>query len=657
MKQITFLLLLISASLNAQKTPFKFGKVSPGELKMTECEFHGEADAMVLGRFGRLKFKNENQGFIYEVEVTKRIKVFNTSGKEYANISLIQYAPTEGIAREELTHIQGNTYNWVDGKVQKTKLDKSQIFESRLSDFRKEISFALPNVKEGSVIEYKYLLRSHYLSNLYSWVLQEDIPVAFTQFIYTLPDFFEYRQSILGTSIEIKSSSFDEVEDFHRGYQAMSRTATSKSEALTSYSTTSTIEAYDIPPVLEEPFMNNKVDMPARLEFQLESREFPDYNFSTARVRTYGDFNKQLLESGTLGGTLKRGGFAKNKVKTIEGTDLEKATEIFNWIQGNFAWNNVLSTGSSKAGGVAFKEKKGSTAAINLTLAAALRRADLNAFPVLISTRGHGTPHPSYPSFDDFNSVVIATIIDEKIILSDASSDLPFGMLPNRCLNGRGWLVNDPEGMWINLKSHAKTITDFSTSISIEGDQLISDVKARYTNYGIVSEKRFINSEGDDAYKSRITDRYFSDMELGEVKIENNPKDIRWSITCTESLDDAQTIYLNPVRFGAINENPFKREVRNAPIDFPTGQTIRLLTTIRIPEGYKAELPQPAVVSLPEGAAKFTYAVRQNGPLINISSSFIVNQTDFGSDNYAYIRQFYQLVAEKHNESVILKKL
>ncbi|MDW3192469.1 MAG: DUF3857 and transglutaminase domain-containing protein [Cytophagales bacterium] len=657
MKKITYLFLLISFYTHAQKTSFKFGKVSAEELKMSECAFFEEADAMVLGRIGRLRFKNENQGFIYEIEITKRIKIFNTEGKDYANISLIQYDPTEGIAREELSQIQGMTYNLVDGKVVKTKLEKNQIFESRLSDFRKEVSFALPNVKDGSVVEFKYIQRSHYLGNLYTWVLQEDLPVAFSQFTYTLPDFFEYRQSILGTSLDIKSSSFDEVEDFHRGFQAMSRTQTSKSEELKSFSTTSTIEATDIPPILDEPYMNNKVDIPTRLEFQLESRDFPGYSFSTARVRTYADFNKQLLESGSLGGAMKRNGFAKDKVKSLEGTDLEKATEIYNWIQGNFAWNNVLSIGSSRAGGAAFKEKKGSTADINLTLGAALRRAGLQAFPVLISTRGHGTPHPSYPSYNDFNSVVIATIIGEKIILADAASDLPFGMLPNRCLNGRGWLVNDPEGMWVNLKSHAKITRDFNTSIAVENGQLVTDVKARYADYGFIPEKRMLNSEGEEAYKHKITDRYFTDMEIGELNIQNNPKDLRWSVRCMEALDDDQTIYLNPVRFGAINDNPFKREERNAPVDFSTGQTIRLLTTIRVPEGYQAELPKPAVISLPEGAAKFTYAVRQSGQMINISSSFIVNQTDFGSDNYAYIRQFYQLVSEKHQEPVILKKI
>jgi hypothetical protein len=56
----------------------------------------------------------------------------------------------------DLVHnIEGITYNLENNKIVKTKLNKKNFFISKFSENRKSVTFTLPNVKEGSIIEYK----------------------------------------------------------------------------------------------------------------------------------------------------------------------------------------------------------------------------------------------------------------------------------------------------------------------------------------------------------------------------------------------------------------------------------------------------------------------------------------------------------------------
>lgn len=83
---------------------------------------------------------------------------------------------------------------------------------------------------------------------------------------------------------------------------------------------------------------------------------------------------------------------------------------------------------------------------------AALNHLGIPTSPVILSTRGSGTLHPFYPDFSDFNYVFALSTIGEKLYFSDATSGLPFGNLPNRCLNGNGWIVSEQGADWIYTK-------------------------------------------------------------------------------------------------------------------------------------------------------------------------------------------------------------
>ena len=69
---------------------------------------------------------------------------------------------------------------------------------------------------------------------------------------------------------------------------------------------------------------------------------------------------------------------------------------------------------SSSAGRSAYKKAEGSVADINLKLIAALRNYNIKAYPIILSTRGHGTIHPVYPNYNEFNYVIAGIEIGGK---------------------------------------------------------------------------------------------------------------------------------------------------------------------------------------------------------------------------------------------------
>lgn len=91
----------------------------------------------------------------------------------------------------------------------------------------------------------------------------------------------------------------------------------------------------------------------------------------------------------------------------------------------------------------AFNRKTGSSAELNLAVVALLRRAGLDAVPMLISTRNNGQPYAQYPFRSQFNSVVAYLHKGNSGVVLDATNPyLPVGQVRIQHNNGSGWLVD-----------------------------------------------------------------------------------------------------------------------------------------------------------------------------------------------------------------------
>ncbi len=663
MKSLLIALLTFCISFSyAQKPPFKVGKVSEEEIKMSECSFYPEAKSMILAEYGDLKFIYSNEdGFKYEMSVAVRKKIFDITDADQGNIKLRVYHPIRGSSREDISSLKAYSYNLVGNKIQKEKLSGNEYFETRLNDYWVEFSFAIPNIQSGSVIEYSYTKTSEFLNSLSTWVFQSNVPTAHSEFRFTIPEFYNYQISQVGnvsfgekeTKNVNESFTYNWRSDPQRGGKVETGTSTIESN-----SRWQRLVMKNIVPVENEPYMNNKSDVPGRLEFQLVSTKFPNKPVKYV-AGNYIKFNEELLSHSAFGDRLDKGSFAKDLIEELPSkSDLEKATGIYTHIANHFDWNEFNNFLSAEAGKQAYNNKNGNIADINLSLIAALREANIKVNPIILSTRGHGIVHPVYPSYQDFNYVIGALEIDGKLLFADASSRLPIGQLPLKCRNGKGWLVDEAGGKWIDLKQGAVYSELSMLNTEFDGTELVTHVSQKESGYAAFNVNRDLLRISKDEFAKKIATK-FDEVELENFSVDDpvsisQPASLKYDIV--RSIDDAHVIYLQPIMLGSITSNPFKRAERFSPIDFPYSQSYKVISQITIPDGYKAELPEPALVKLPDGQGTFTFNLSQAGNTINVISDVKINKTDFSINDYPLLKQFYQIVAEKNQEMIVLKK-
>lgn len=627
---------------------------------------------MIIAETGELSFKYDDniKQWKYVLEASIRKKIFSNDEKDAGTVKVSLYQPLHSNREEAIQKVKGYVINGSD-KDQRIKLKNEDIFEKRINDYWVEVSIVFPGVQEWSIIDLEYTIESVNINNLTTWNFQKEIPVAYSRFEFTIPEFFHYQISQEGSIIELKSERELVSETFRYSYRADNsrtqaginksyeeRIINKETGSLSSNSKRQIMTASNVMPLLDEPFMNNKINIPSRIEFQLSYYQFPG-GLRENVSGSYHSFNKELLDRSNFGFRLSKGAFAKDKIQMLEGeTELTKAISLYDWIRNTFTWNGFISFTSTDAGTKAFNEGKGNVADINLTYISALREAGIKCDPVILNTRGNGLPHPNFPSFERFNYVVaLVELQDGKQFMADPSSTLPFGMLPYKCRNGNGWRVGDPQGGWISMKANAKSSENTFIKINIDDEKINSSINVKtggYGNLGFVSMYRKDEERTKEYIASSLENWTVTETQFEEMKVSAPSKH---SISAERPVEDENVIYINPILSGSITENPFTREERISPVDFGYSRNFRVITQIEVPEGYSAELPEPSLVKLPNSEAKFTFTVSQNGNQVQIMSIVQVEKLDYSPSEYPMLRQFYQIVADKNNELVVLKKL
>lgn len=183
-----FTLLFVSFACTVFAGDFRLGKVSKEELMEKEHPLDPSAEAAVLYKKGKTYFDIENEKWVVFTEVEVRVKIYSKEGYDWANVAVPYYY--KRVSGESVSFKDAVTYNLVDGEIQKTSLKKGEEFTDELSKTRRQKKIILPDVKAGSVIEYKYIVKSPYVYSLADWFFQDRIPVNYVQYNLNIPQFF-----------------------------------------------------------------------------------------------------------------------------------------------------------------------------------------------------------------------------------------------------------------------------------------------------------------------------------------------------------------------------------------------------------------------------------------------------------------------------------
>jgi len=161
MKNFLFTLfgvLFCAVLLKAQNNSMEFKNIPNEELTMTRYVADPNAKAVVLYDKGKSYFVLTDVSFDIMFERSTRIKILTDAGVDYAEIEIPFYH--EGNNYEEVYGIEAYSYNIENGSVNATPLNLSNVYVEKIDNNWSVKKFAIPNVKKGTVIEYRYKLLS-----------------------------------------------------------------------------------------------------------------------------------------------------------------------------------------------------------------------------------------------------------------------------------------------------------------------------------------------------------------------------------------------------------------------------------------------------------------------------------------------------------------
>jgi hypothetical protein len=646
------------ANVHGQTNGFRYGEIALRDLNMNVYPKDSTAAAVVLREFGEAYVDlNELNKVILEYHVV--IKILKTDGLSQADyeIPLEKYNGKEEILRS----VRATSYNLTANGIVPTELEQRNVYTDRVQQNRYTLKkFAVPNVKVGSVIEIEYSLESPWLFNFRTWEFQSDIPKIKSEFWARYPANYEYNLTLRGFQ---KLDSHDsKVLKTCVGSDVMGLTPSA--DCVQHMFTMSSIPAFK-----DEDYMTARSNFISAIHFELSvvrhfdgqvkkfTQEWKDVDLE---LRRREDFGSQIRKARDVAGD-------EMKMVALGVVDpVEKAKRIYSHIQASVLWNGKFGFITDEGVKKAYESKKGNIADINLLLVGALQAAELEAEPVLLSTRSHGLPIDIHPVLSSFNYVVAQLKIGTQTFLLDATErTLIFGMLPERCINGKGRVMPTKDSYWIDLKPTHKHKEVCVVTLKLEKDGTITgSFQNSYSGYAAKDMRRKIMSHVNrNDYLDELKKELGGDIEIDGYEVKDLEKleaplieTFNVKVKMFDGIDQPPLLF-NPFLVGKIESNPFKSKERLYPVDYGVPFEETVVLTLEYPQDLKiSDLPAPIALSLPNNTGRYLLNIQNLGQKISMSSTFVIGKPVFTSQEYHYLKELYARLIASQNTDLVFEK-
>ena len=667
MKSIFTLLLtgiFLTGYAQKETSPFpKFGKITSEDLQKKIYAIDSNANAVVLSDVGSASVQgNSNAWFSILSKRHTIIHILNKNGYNEASIEIPLYI--DGRNEEKISGLKAITYNLENGKIKQTKLEKSGQFLENVSKNRKVMKFTMPQVKEGSIIEFQYQVLSEFISVLDPWYFQRlTAPTLWSEFNFSVPQFFKYNMLSRGYLPLTYNDKKDKTEYF--SVTGMGGASSSDRASFSSGVTDYRWVIKNVPELKTENYTSSIRNHIARMEFQLAAQSDPLVIKSYRS--TWEEITKNLLLSESFGQKLNaNNNWMSEDVKLLLSNaenDLQKAFRIFEFVRDNFKSNGNSGVFMNQTLRNVFKSRQGSVAEINLLLTAILRYAGLQSDPVLLSTTAHGYSFEHAAMINSMNYLVVQFKDGDRTYYLDATVPrLGFNRLPLFCYNGHARVVNDIATP-LNLTADS-IIERKSTLFFISNGQdgkWTGSVKHFAADYESFSLREEIAEKGKDEYLTKIQKNYGSSAIISDLSIDSLDRyestvNLGYKIELTNQDEDI--LYINPTFSEGYKKNPFASAERAYPVEMPYTHDESIIATLEIPKGYVVdELPKQVLVKIDEkGESFFEYRISLSENIISFRNRLKINRTMFMPEEYESLREFFNLVVKKQSEQIVLKK-
>lgn len=628
------LFFLCTAGLSAQN--YKISKINKEDFAEKRYAKDTTASAVIEYSICNTYFVNTVDGFNLITETKNRIKILTKDGYDYATVKVPLYRNRS--VDEKFFVSDAYTYNLEGNEIVKTKLSSSSKIEEKLNEHHRVATFTMPNVKEGSIIEYTTKITSPYFTNISEWFFQQQIPVIYSEYKITIPEvliFYRYLKGANYISNTISGNSYF-------------------------------FKAVDLPAMKDEGYVSNIDNYRASVSHNFSG--YVQQDGSTKIVSgSWETVANTLNEEKKFGKQLSNIEFCKAiATELIKGktSTQEQVNAITDYVRENFSWNKKIGYFATDDIKDVFKSKSGSTAELNLLTIALLRNAKIKAHPVIVSTRDKGISF--MPSIDAYNNIIIGVEEANVISLHDVTDKMTSrNILPIYNLNSIGRLIRtNGSSTDVSLEPSVTSTFNVNTFLNLnpENGSVSGNVRINCDNYEAYLYRKAYENQSEDKIANMLEDKY--GMEIDSLNIVNRAqKNERlqqyYKFTknnCFDRIGDK--IYINPTFVFGMNQNRFKAEERQYPIDFLYPNQNSYSVTINIPEGFVVDyVPSNKSIVSSQKSVGVKWLISYDDKRIRIKWNVDYNKTTAAVSEYQDIKGVLEELTKFTNEKIVLKKI
>lgn len=646
-----YLCILGCTLLSFSQEKFSFGEISANDLDFTSFIGDKNAHAVVLMEEGNYYFDLIKSRIQVVKEYHAKIKILDKEGFDKGTIS-IPYYRGSGNA-ESVENIRAITHNG----TRKTSVLPGAIFDKSINERWSEKAFTFSDIREGSILEYTYKIFSPYIDGFNGWVFQSNIPKLYSEFNASVPGNYRYNRALIGSlSLDVNDAKL-----LRECFRVPGAIKAADCEVLKYVMT-------NIPAFKEEDFMLAPTNYRSQIEFELSEHYRLD-GVTERYTKSWDDVDQQFKNDRDLGRQLTKKGFFEKNVPEdllLEKDDLTRAKNIYNFVRDHYTWNGVKGIYTDVRVKEAFDNRKGNVGEINISLINLLNVAGIKTEIMLISTRDHGLPKKSHPVMSDFNYVIARSVINDTTYLLDASDKyIPFGMLPFRCLNYYGRVMDFKEGSsWLPIAINEENKYSVRAQITLDPElQKASGIWDELTTgYQAVDRRKTIHETKKEEYVSEIEGRLSGALKITnyERSEEHSAEKVvseRFHFEIDRIFKD-DVVYLNPFLPKFFENNPFLAEDRHYPVDFGYERQYTYTVSIILPEGYEAaNLPAGSEYKLPNNKGLLKFESSRSGNNIILYYNLSLNSSIYSAHEYQKLQtMFYKALDIQNNSLIIIKK-
>lgn len=629
--------LLVTLSTVAQKNKDipAFGKVEKSELEMKECDFDKNAEALVLFDVGTLSCTINPGGVFFEMSRHVRIKILNDKGLDQSNINIKYYAAQN---TQSVRNLTAQTYNLDgSGNIVVSKLDKKLVYDKKINKKISQEIFTFPEVKAGSIIEYKYTLNG---ADMDDWYFQQSIPVKYSRYTVDFPANIEVS-CVPFVTLKIDRKS-EEKGNFY----------------------IQTFSMQDVPALRDEPYITTDDDYLQRLQTDIVA-----YSFNGNRTvlrKNWVQVIKALMEDEDFGTQLKkdipRTADLDVALKMLSDPYARMVT-IHNYVRRNMEWNGYSNIWAMDGVKSAWKDRKGTSGEINLILVNLLKDAGLKAQPLLVSTRNHGRIATHLADARQFNKVMARVTIGDKIYVLDATDKYTSPkIIPHEVMFSEGLVIEKVDTFewgWTTLWSDIPNKNTIILLANIDEKGEMSGT-ASVSSYDYARVNRTASlKEGKDKFIAKYLAT--ENVTIDTLTIENEDIDslpLQQKFRFSQPLNaSGEYAYFSANLFSGLEKNPFITDTRFSDVFFGTRQEYNIIGNFTIPKGYTIEeLPKNVRMIMADTSISVTRLASKQDNQISVRIALQFKRPVYNPDEYPDFKEFYKKLFDLLNEQIVIRR-